>query len=272
MPTVLEKGCDAAPERERPALPDTAPVTALFAFSTRLDRDTMRLFSQTHQGSVHTAAVAATGEELLEQLRSGVRPQVIVLDALLTKPSAAEVLQQIDTMQLKPQPAILVLVPIPEETAARRALSAFSKYEIMLRPYRLRSLFDEVYRMGSNEQAGHLYHLRRCCSDLLDELGARATMHGYHYVERMVLYAIYAAQPQPIGALQQYVASEENVEVGTVISAVNRLTAGMAKRGTELYRSLCRRCGRPETAALSNGQLLEGMLWLLRDQREPYLL
>lgn len=65
---------------------------------------------------------------------------------------------------------------------------------------------------------------------------------------------------------------EENVEVGTVISAVNRLTAGMAKRSTELYRSLCRRCGRPETAALSNGQLLEGMLWLLRDQREPYLL
>ena len=57
-----------------------------------------------------------------------------------------------------------------------------------------------------------------------------------------------------------------------MISAVNRLTAGMAKRGTELYRSLCRRCGRPETAALSNGQLLEGMLWLLRDQREPYLL
>ena len=97
-------------------------------------------------------------------------------------------------------------------------------------------------------------------------------MHGYHYVEKMVLYAIYAAQPQPIGALQQYVATEENVEVGTVISAVNRLTAGMAKRGTELYRSLCRRCGRPETAALSNGQLLEGMLWLLRDQREPYLL
>ena len=58
--------------------------------------------------------------------------------------------------------------------------------------------------------------------------------------------------------LQQYVASEENIEIGTVTSALNRMSAGMSKRGAEPYRGLCLRCGRPENGVLSNGQLFEG--------------
>lgn len=55
-------------------------------------------------------------------LHGGLRPQVLVLDALLTKPSVTQVLQEISTMQPDPEPAVLVLVPVPEETAARKAL------------------------------------------------------------------------------------------------------------------------------------------------------
>lgn len=57
----------------------------------------------------------------------------------------------------------------------------------------------------------------------------------------MLLYALYADKPQPIGVLQQYVATEEDIEVGTVTSALNRLSAGMARRGTDAYRALA--CG-----------------------------
>ena len=42
---------------------------------------------------------------------------MLVLDALLTKPSVTQVLQEISTMQPDPEPAVLVLVPVPEETA-----------------------------------------------------------------------------------------------------------------------------------------------------------
>lgn len=223
-------------------LPETPAVVALFAFGSRLDRDTMQLFARTHSEEVRAAAIASTGQEVLE------------------------LLQEIGKMDLKPQPA--VLVPVPEETAARRALGLFSRYEIMLRPYGMKNLFDEIYRMGTDEEENRLYRLRRCCEDVLESLGAPTTLNGYRYAERMLLYALYADKPQPIGVLQQYVATEEDIEVGTVTSALNRLSAGMARRGTDAYRALCLRCGRPEDGVLSNGQLFKGMLQQLRSMTE----
>lgn len=156
-------------------LPETPAVVALFAFGSRLDRDTMQLFARTHSEEVRAAAIASTGQEVLELLHGGLRPQVLVLDALLTKPAVTQVLQEIGKMDLKPQPAVLVLVPVPEETAARRALGLFSRYEIMLRPYGMKNLFDEIYRMGTDEEENRLYRLRRCCEDVLESLGAPTT-------------------------------------------------------------------------------------------------
>lgn len=268
---VLHDRPEAAGQKQREALrlPRTSAVVALFAFSSRMDRDSMRLFARTHGDEVRAAAIASTGQEILELLHGGLRPQVLVLDALLTKPSVTQVLQEISTMQLDPEPAVLVLVPVPEETAARKALGLFAQYRIMLRPYGMKNLFDEIYRMGTTDDEHRLYHLRRCCEDVLDDFGAQSTLNGYRYAERMLLYALYAERPQKIGDLQQYVASEENIEIGTVTSALNRMSAGMSKRGAEPYRGLCLRCGRPENGVLSNGQLFEGLLKELRRRLEP---
>ena len=74
-----------------------------------------------------------------------------------------------------------------------------------------------------------------------------------------------------IGSLQQYVAAEEGIEIGTVTSALNRMSAAMAKRGEEPYRTLCLRSGRPADGVLSNGQLFKGLLKDLRDKTEQYL-
>lgn len=174
-------------------------------------------------------------------------------------------------MQLDPEPAVLVLVPVPEETAARKALRLFSQYQIMLRPYGMKNLFDEVYRMGTNEDEHQLYYLRQCCDDVLDAYGAPETLSGYRYAEQVLLYALYADKPQQIGSLQQYVAAEEGIEIGTVTSALNRMSAAMAKRGEEPYRTLCLRSGRPADGVLSNGQLFKGLLKDLRDKTEQYL-
>lgn len=263
MAVLLHDRPGTAAEKEH-TLPTATAVVALFAFSSRLDRDTMNLFAKTHEEEVRAAAIASTGQEVLELLHGGMRPQVLVLDALLTKPSVTEVLQEIGKMHLAPEPAILVLVPVPEETASRRALGLFANYRIMLRPYGMKNLFDEIYRMGATDEEHRLYHLRRCCDEVLDAFGAPTRLSGYRYAERMLLYALYADRPLKIGVMQQYVAQEEGIEVGTVTAALNRLSAGMAKRGTEAYRALCRRNGRPEDGVLSNGQLFAGMLARLR--------
>ena len=189
MAVLLHDRPEAAGQKQREALrlPRTSAVVALFAFSSRMDRDSMRLFARTHGDEVRAAAIASTGQEVLELLHGGLRPQVLVLDALLTKPSVTQVLQEIGTMQPDPEPAVLVLVPVPEETAARKALGLFAQYRIMLRPYGMKNLFDEIYRMGTTDDEHRLYHLRRCCEDVLDDFGARSTLNGYRYAERMPL-------------------------------------------------------------------------------------
>ena len=105
-------------------------------------------------------------EVKIGNLKIGGTNQMCIRDRL-TKPAVTQVLQEIGKMDLKPQPAVLVLVPVPEETAARRALGLFSRYEIMLRPYGMKNLFDEIYRMGTDEEENRLYRLRRCCEDCL---------------------------------------------------------------------------------------------------------
>lgn len=189
MAVLLHDRPEAAGQKQREALrlPRTSAVVALFAFSSRMDRDSMRLFARTHGDEVRAAAIASTGQEVLELLHGGLRPQVLVLDALLTKPSVTQILQEISTMQPDPEPAVLVLVPVPEETAARKALGLFAQYRIMLRPYGMKNLFDEIYRMGTTDDEHRLYHLRRCCEDVLDDFGARSTLNGYRYAELMPL-------------------------------------------------------------------------------------
>ena len=115
MAVLLHDRPEAAGQKQREALrlPRTSAVVALFAFSSRMDRDSMRLFARTHGDEVRAAAIASTGQEVLELLHGGLRPQVLVLDALLTKPSVTQVLQEISTMQPDPEPAVLVLVPVP---------------------------------------------------------------------------------------------------------------------------------------------------------------
>lgn len=110
MAVLLHDRPEAAGQKQREALrlPRTSAVVALFAFSSRMDRDSMRLFARTHGDEVRAAAIASTGQEVLELLHGGLRPQVLVLDALLTKPSVTQVLQEISTMQPDPEPAVLV--------------------------------------------------------------------------------------------------------------------------------------------------------------------
>ena len=107
MAVLLHDRSETAGQKQREALrlPRTSAVVALFAFSSRMDRDSMRLFARTHGDEVRAAAIASTGQEVLELLHGGLRPQVLVLDALLTKPSVTQVLQEISAMQPDPEPA-----------------------------------------------------------------------------------------------------------------------------------------------------------------------
>lgn len=67
MAVLLHDRPEAAGQKQREVLrlPRTSAVVALFAFSSRMDRDSMRLFARTHGDEVRAAAIASTGQEVL---------------------------------------------------------------------------------------------------------------------------------------------------------------------------------------------------------------
>ena len=78
----------------QPTFSKTA-VVAVFVSSARMERECIRLYAQTHP-EVRMAAILPSGSILLEQLRRGLNPQVIVLDALLEE---GGVLQLVDAIR-----------------------------------------------------------------------------------------------------------------------------------------------------------------------------
>lgn len=248
----------------RPVQCNTSVVTA-FVAGTRMERDCIRLYTQTHP-EIHTAAVLSSGEELLAQLRSGLNPQVLVIDVLLADIGILSLLEQIRGLHLDPDPVLLLTVPVPEQTAARRAMQAFGNCQLMLKPYRMRELFDQIYLLGAGADQYRLYRARRLCRDYLQKMHADPSMVGCDYLEQMLLYALAAEHPVTLATLYQLTAQENDTQETSVTAAVMRLSRKMRQQATPMYRDLCWRCGLPEEAVLPNGKLFKALLELLRQE------
>lgn len=240
-------------------------VVAVFVTDVRMERDCIRLYAQTHR-EICAAAVLPGGRELLRQLRSGLTPQVLVLDALLADIGILSLIEEVHALHLDPEPVILLTVPVPEQTAARRAVQVFSDCQMILKPYRLKDLFDQVYLLGAGADQYRLYRARGFCRNCLQKMRADPSMSGCDYLEQMLLYAYTAERAFTITVLYQMVALENDTQEASVAAAVMRLSRKMWQQGTPMYRELCRRCGLDEGAVLPNGKLLKGLLELL--QRE----
>ena len=82
-------------------------VSALFADSDRGQCSAIRLYGSAQQ-AVAVCAAVTTGQQVLEILRSGLCPQVLVLDTLLQGPGLGELLWQLGTLDLPDRPRVLV--------------------------------------------------------------------------------------------------------------------------------------------------------------------
>lgn len=240
-------------------------VVAAFVSTARMERDCIRLYAQTHP-EVCAAAILPGGKELLQQLRSGLCPQVLVLDVLLNDMGILSLLEEIRALHMEPRPVLLLSVPVPERTAARRAMQAFGDCEVILKPYSLKELFDQIYLLGAGVDQYRLYRAHGFCRRCLQKMHADPAMSGCDYLEQMLLYAYTAEQTCSAATLYQMVAQENDTQDASVAAAITRLSRKMWQQATPLYRQLCLRCGMPEDAVLPNGKLLKGMLELLRQE------
>ena len=87
-------------------------VTALFADSDAAQRKMIRLYAETND-AIEASAIIDSGAEVLHMLQGGLRPEVLVLDSVLSDTTIFPLLRSIRQQQIEYEPHIIVtLMPL----------------------------------------------------------------------------------------------------------------------------------------------------------------
>ena len=78
-------------------------VTALFADSDAAQRKMIRLYAETND-AIEASAIIDSGAEVLHMLQGGLRPEVLVLDSVLSDTTIFPLLRSIRQQQIEYEP------------------------------------------------------------------------------------------------------------------------------------------------------------------------
>lgn len=256
MPLLEMPVCAAELPRE------PAQVTALFVASQKLERDCIALYA--HSQRYVSAGVYSTADAFFRALRKDPCPQVVALDVLLPEAELLQLLHGTETAPCVPRPKILLLTPFPETAAARGALHRLERYERLVRPYTMQTLFHAVYALGADENNARIYRMQSLCEATLQSLKADPALTGTLYLKRILLCALLYEQELPLSRLYQIAGEERGIDEKAVTAALSRLSGVLYRRHTAEYVALCQRCGCTSQTPLSNGRLIRALIEELR--------
>lgn len=229
-------------------------VTALLAESDRHQNALVQSYAK-GQDMVELCAAVRDGDRVLELLRAGLRPRVLVLDTMLASCGLLELLSRLPEIEPGYDPSVLVTtVPISEATA--RPLLTLGAHYIILKPYTLPSLFDAIFQYGCQPKELELYRIRGYLRAALRELQAGVHSCGAFYLEQILYRLVLTDRQYTLGELYTFVGNGEHVTNGAVNSAIRRLAQRAYAEHTPAYVRLCESYGLPQDTALNNTELI----------------
>ena len=123
-------------------------VTALFADSDAAQRKMIRLYAETND-AIEASAIIDSGAEVLHMLQGGLRPEVLVLDSVLSDTAIFPLLRSIRQQQIEYEPHIIVTLMPSAAPQIEKILTLGAECTIF-KPYSLPELFDTVYQTAAS--------------------------------------------------------------------------------------------------------------------------
>ena len=145
-----------------------------------------------HTGNYQVLGTAHDGETALRRILE-LKPQVVVLDLMLSKRDGISILQTLSTLENRP--ATLVTSNFVTEYVASTAAGLGARY-LMLKPCDMTALVDRLDQIrGSNKQTAPLRRndktgIEAMVTSIIHEIGVPAHIKGYQYLREAIIIAV----------------------------------------------------------------------------------
>ncbi len=174
------------------------------------------------EGDIQVAGDTGDGVELLRMAETQ-RPDVIVMEMVLTGMDGLEVLEALPTLKLERRPRVLILSSFAKGTMAELAAAKGADH-YMTKPCRVSTVCERIRQLcgtGTLEDSRDRgQNLEAVVTAIIHEIGVPAHIKGYQYLREAILLAV--ADREVINAVTKVLYPEVAKRFGTTASRVER--------------------------------------------------
>ena len=144
------------------------------------------------ESDIQVVGETGDGHQLL-QLIGEHKPDLVLMDMILSQMDGVEVLQALEEMPAGERPRVIVLSALARGTMADLAVRHGADH-YMTKPARSEVICQRIRQLTGGEQAepeqNYQYSMESRVTAIIHEIGVPAHIKGYHYLREAILYCI----------------------------------------------------------------------------------
>lgn len=139
------------------------------------------------------STVIKDGTQIVEKLKAGEMPDVLLMDGFMPRMDALGVLREIDLMRLEKRPIVMVISGADNQRFESEVLRAGADY-YFLKPYNPSMLAERIIQFSSihnsNVNQSGMKDLDVVVSQIMHQIGVPAHIRGYQYLREAIILSV----------------------------------------------------------------------------------
>ena len=139
------------------------------------------------------STVIKDGTQIVEKLKSGEVPDVLLMDGFMSRLDALGVLRELGAMRLELRPMVMVLSSADNQRFEGEVLRSGADY-YFLKPYNPAMLAERIVQFSSihnaNANSSGVKDLEVVVSQIMHQIGVPAHIRGYQYLREAIILSV----------------------------------------------------------------------------------
>lgn len=135
------------------------------------------------------STVIKDGTQIVEKLKSGEVPDVLLMDGFMSRLDALGVLRELGAMRLERRPMVMVLSSADNQRFEGEVLRSGADY-YFLKPYNPAMLAERIVQFSSIHNANAMKDLEVVVSQIMHQIGVPAHIRGYQYLREAIILSV----------------------------------------------------------------------------------